>query len=152
MRKFLQCVVISGAMLCALLPVAANAQPGGPALERSKWVGSEQLEGYGELEFHYRAGGVVIMIDTDGANQGTFRQVGSEVTMTFYDGRVVYQGRIQGNTMTGTGRNQRGSWNFTVSVNGSTGPLPPSPLPPAPLPPGPTPPGPPSPPLPPLPR
>ncbi|MBM3995975.1 MAG: hypothetical protein FJ303_17765 [Planctomycetes bacterium] len=160
MRKLMQIAVCAGAMLLAIQPIEALAQSGGPRLERSRWVGQEQLEGYGDLEFVFRASGVVIMIDTDGANQGTYRQVGTDVVMTFYDGRVVYQGRMQGNTMTGTGRNARGSWSFTVTLNGSENPQPPSPpplppspppqppSPPTPSPPDPMPPGPPSPPLP----
>jgi hypothetical protein len=81
----------------------------------SQWTGSEDLQGYGELEFRFRANGRVTMIDADGPHAGTFTSTGNRVTLRFHNGAVVYSGTIDGETLTGTATNGKTNWTFTVS-------------------------------------
>ena len=77
------------------------------------WVGTENLGGYGRLEFQFPANGQVTMIDAREVSYGSFTRNGSNITLTF-PGRAVYHGVINGNTMSGTGHDDTRTWNFTV--------------------------------------
>ncbi|MBI1830403.1 MAG: hypothetical protein HYR84_03020 [Planctomycetes bacterium] len=109
----------------------------------TSWSGSEDLGGYGALRFTF-SGSSVTMYDTDGSHSGTWEQNGNSITMKFYQGGVVYTGRIRGQivnykssflknnddfyvfhvgvdcegaSIEGTARNRKGTtWNWNVSM------------------------------------
>jgi hypothetical protein len=81
------------------------------------WVGSEDLEGYGRLEFQFYSGGRVVMIDARETVDGTFSRSGDSITLSF-PGVATYSGYIRGNNMSGTGRDDKGTWNFSVQYQG----------------------------------
>ena len=54
-----------------------------------RWVGSENLPGYGTLAFELFGGGRVVMTDAKGVSEGTWRQNGQLVTLQFRNGQVV---------------------------------------------------------------
>jgi hypothetical protein len=81
----------------------------------STWTGSENLPGYGKLTFAFRAGGAVTMFDAKGETQGTWTQSGDQVAIRFNG--CVYQGRINGQTLSGSGRLTQGqTWTFQVTL------------------------------------
>jgi hypothetical protein len=84
----------------------------------TSWTGSENLPGFGKLTFVFRAGGAVTMIDAKGETPGSWTQNGDQITITF-DG-CVYQGRINGQTLAGSGRLAQGqTWTFQVTLQKS---------------------------------
>jgi hypothetical protein len=108
---------------------AAPANNGGPAqvaapqavanVAGSTWSGTENLPGFGKLTFVFRANGSATMIDTKGETAGNWTQNGNDVTINFNG--CVYQGRINGQALAGSGRitsgNQAGqTWTFQVSL------------------------------------
>jgi hypothetical protein len=103
-------------------PPQAPAKPVGKNLADSTWTGSENLPGYGKLTFEFGADGAATMIDTKGETPGTWTQNGNEVTIRF-DG-CVYQGRVNGQTLSGSARltggpNQGQTWSFQVRLQKS---------------------------------
>jgi len=103
-------------------PGPGNGQAQQPAptnnIAGTTWTGSENLAGFGKLSFVFRTGGAVTMIDTRGETLGSFTQNGDEVTIRF-DG-CVYQGRINGQTLSGSGRLAQGqTWTFQVTLQKS---------------------------------
>jgi hypothetical protein len=95
-------------------PVAAPAAPPAPApgLANTTWVGSE--EGFGRLEFRFQPTGQVTMIDTTGSHPGTYSLQGNAVTLTFFNGEVVYNGTLNGQAITGSAHNTKKTWSFSV--------------------------------------
>ncbi|SRR6266545_2957104 len=79
------------------------------------WVGSEDLGGYGRLAFRFLSSKRVVMIDSDGKTEGKWSQKGSQVTLSFDAGQLVYTGTFNGPTLSGTASNGRTTWNWTVS-------------------------------------
>ena len=86
-----------------------------PTLART-WTGSESLQGFGRLSFELHNGGRAVMHDAAGTTQGVWQQSGNQITLQFDNGRIVYTGMMQGNTILGTARNDRTSWNFSVTA------------------------------------
>jgi hypothetical protein len=78
------------------------------------WEGDEDLAGYGALTFRLWAGGKAVMIDAKETMEGTWSKEGNTVTLTFGGGNIVYTGTINGQTFSGTARDLRHRWNFTV--------------------------------------
>lgn len=93
--------------------------PEAPAnVSGTTWTGSENLQGYGKLTFVFRAGGNATMIDARGESQGTWSQNGADVTLRFNG--CVYQGRINGQSLSGNGRITEGAqagqtWTFQIT-------------------------------------
>lgn len=54
------------------------------------------------------------MIDAQQTVEGTWQQQGQEMTLRFSGGRIVYAGTINGPVMSGTARNERTSWSWSV--------------------------------------
>lgn len=105
-----------GAPAVPSLPAAPPSPAVGQGLVKTTWIGNESLQGYARLEFRFEANGKAIMIDSDGSHDGTYTQQGSQVTLQFYNGTVVYTGMLNGNVLSGTAKNGSGAtWNFTVS-------------------------------------
>jgi hypothetical protein len=84
-------------------------------LADGSWSGGETLQTYGALQFHLGAGGQATMNDKDGSIPGSWSQSGNSVVLRFYEGHVVYTGTLNGRTLSGTARNGRTSWTFSVS-------------------------------------
>jgi hypothetical protein len=117
---------LSGAPAAA--PAAGGPAPAGtpaPApvvtasIAGSTWNGNENLPGFGKLSFVFRAGGAATMIDAKGQTEGTWTQNGNDVTINFNG--CVYQGRINGQSLTGSGRITSGgqsgqTWSFQVTL------------------------------------
>jgi hypothetical protein len=78
------------------------------------WTGKEQLKGYGKLSFRLYSSGEAVMTDSREMVTGTWRQEGNEVTLRFFNDRVVYRGFIRDSVMYGMARNVRSSWSWTV--------------------------------------
>jgi hypothetical protein len=97
-------------------PVASTAPLGkNGGLIGAAWIGSETLQGYGQLEFRFEPNQVAVMKDRDGNSYGRWTKTNNQVRLTFYDGTVVYDGRITDKTISGTARNAKGSWTFNVA-------------------------------------
>jgi hypothetical protein len=103
---------------------APNAKPAQPVELKSNivgttWTGTENLPGFGKLTFTFHTGGAATMIDAKGQTDGTWTQNGNDVTISFNG--CVYQGRITGQTISGSGRITAGAqsgqtWSFQVTV------------------------------------
>ncbi len=108
-------------------PAVPPSQPASVQLV-GRWVGSEDLKGYGQLVMELQDGGIAFMIDKDGRNQGTWGVQGNAVTLTFYKGTVAYRGTLAGNAITGTANNGSVQWGFTLrrDVPAPSGPPAPS--------------------------
>jgi hypothetical protein len=95
--------------------VMAPAKLGGTV-----WAGSETLNGFGDLVFGFRPDGTAFMCDArsdpnDAKTyvRGTWSRNGTRVTIRFDD--CVYQGRLNGTALAGTGRLNNGqTWTFQV--------------------------------------
>ncbi len=93
---------------------AADQSVGGQA---NVWIGNERLDGYGRLEFRFYENGSVVMIDARETCNGSFSQNGNSITLTF-PGRAIYYGAINGNSMSGTARDNTRDWTWTVTYSG----------------------------------
>jgi hypothetical protein len=115
----------NGGAAAANQGAAVNADKPAPAPQAqvsvagSTWSGTENLPGFGKLTFVFRANGSATMIDTKGETAGNWTQNGNDVTVNFNG--CVYQGRINGQSLAGSGRitsgNQAGqTWTFQVAL------------------------------------
>jgi hypothetical protein len=112
----------SGSQSAAIASTPAPTNNTTPAvaqgLANTNWIGTENLESYGRLEFRFLADGKVMMIDTAGQTIGAYSQNGQSLTLTFHTDNVyaVYQGAVNGNVFAGTGRAKDGAtWTFSVA-------------------------------------
>ena len=82
------------------------------------WSGTEDLAGFGKLTFQFDADGKATMIDAKTRVLGKWAQAGDQVTITFSN--CVYQGKLQGSSLTGTARYTTGeaSWTFSLTPEG----------------------------------
>jgi hypothetical protein len=103
---------------------APPAPPAPPVVAglSGRWVGTEDLPGYGALTFEFAPAGVSFMTDKDGRRQGTWKLEGTQVTLIFYDGTVMYRGAAAGNMMSGTATSGSRTWNWRVSQEAGTAP------------------------------
>jgi hypothetical protein len=97
------------------LRLAAVWPSAGVNLAGTTWSGSEQLTGFGKLTFRFHANHRAIMQDTSGTSEGSWDQKGSQVTLRFAQGRVVYRGTLRGSTLAGTAGNGHGAWTWRVA-------------------------------------
>jgi hypothetical protein len=107
-------------------PPPPNNDPQQPVnLVNTTWGGNETLPGYGPLTFQFTGDTQATMTDKDGNSQGSYTQMGNNVTLKF-KGSVTYTGTINGNTMQGTATNTKTTWNWTVTrdaaANGALNP------------------------------
>lgn len=92
-------------------PVKTVSLPG------TTWAGSETLSGFGKLSFRFEANGQATMIDTSGSYPGTWTQQDSAVTLSFFNGDVIYRGQLMGVQFSGTATNKAAaSWTFQLSL------------------------------------
>jgi hypothetical protein len=102
-------------------PNGKQPQPVEPQMNivGTTWNGNENLPGFGKLTFAFRANGAATMIDAKGQTEGTWTQNGNDLTINFNG--CVYQGRITGLTISGSGRLTAGAqtgqtWSFQVAL------------------------------------
>ncbi len=86
------------------------------------WSGNEDLANYGQLTFHILPDNRAIMVDARSTMEGTWQQQGSQVTLTFDGGRIVYRGTVRGTTLSGTAGNGRTTWTWSVRLQGNAQP------------------------------
>jgi hypothetical protein len=103
----------------AATPAPAPAPQAVVSVAGSTWSGTENLPGFGKLTFVFRANGSATMIDTKGETAGNWTQNGNDVTINFNG--CVYQGRVNGQNLAGSGRitsgNQAGqTWTFQLAM------------------------------------
>ncbi len=124
---------ITGQLALAVVPRVARKTNGGglmPApggggktsggrLAGTVWSGSEQLAGYGKLTFRLWASNRATMHDARETMAGSWHRSGSQVTLRFDDGRVVYRGTLHGDTLSGTASNGDRRWTWSVRAMGS---------------------------------
>jgi hypothetical protein len=96
-----------------------KGKPGGGQLAGTVWSGSEQLAGYGKLSFRLKANNRATMQDAQETMEGTWHQQGSQVTLRFDEGRVVYRGTLNGDTLSGSASNGEQRWTWSVRAAGS---------------------------------
>jgi hypothetical protein len=103
--------------LFAASPVLAQTStPKKGTLIGTAWTGRETLPGFGSLTFEFEEGNNVTMIDARDTLPGTYKRNGAVITLSFDNGLVIYSGRINGKTMSGTARNPRTTWNWSVKL------------------------------------
>lgn len=91
-----------------------------PSERPRRFVGNENLAGFGKLSFDLYSNGVAVMIDAQATTEGLWRQDGNQFTLSFVNGAVVYTGTLNGTTLSGTATSpaarQQGvrSWNWNV--------------------------------------
>ncbi len=73
-----------------------------PAETPKRFAGSETLPGYGKLSFALYSNGRVIMEDAKSSVDGIWRQQGTQFTLSFSNGSVVYTGTLNGSTLSGS--------------------------------------------------
>jgi hypothetical protein len=99
--------------------VAGTDAPRPPAAKTrtrhlSTWSGQETLQGYGKLTFRLYEDNKAVMLDAKEVSNGEWERNGNRITLRFDDGRVVYDGEMDGSELRGTARNDRTSWNWSV--------------------------------------
>jgi Caspase domain len=112
---------ISGNMTLAM-PAAANianneneAKPQPTVKASSKrWIGTENLPGYGALALTFSTDGSVIMADAKATSKGTWEMTGDQITARFDNGRVLYTATIRGGAMSGSASNGNRTWSFSM--------------------------------------
>ena len=105
------------------MPPGMNMLPPGNQqsdLRGSVWDGSETLPGYGKLRFQFISNTQAIMVDARDTLRGTFLHTANNVTLVF-PGNVTYNGRINGNNMSGNATNGKDNWTWTLNRTGGTG-------------------------------
>ena len=80
----------------------------------TQWAGGENLYGYGNLTMQIYAGGRAVMLDARSISQGTWQQHGQQITLTFDFGRIVYNGFLNGNVMSGNAQNGCSAWTWNL--------------------------------------
>lgn len=99
--------------------VVAAAKPL-PAERPVRWVGNENLPGFGKLAFNMYSNGRVVMEDAKSTSDGSWRREDNHYTLTFSNGAVVYTGTLNGNVLAGDATSPRTrqegvrSWNWSV--------------------------------------
>ena len=79
------------------------------------FMGGETLPGFGPLTFEMFGGGRAVMVDAKERSEGVWQQNGTQVTLQFSGGRVVYTGNLTNKLITGTATNGQASWSWSVA-------------------------------------
>jgi hypothetical protein len=67
-----------------------------------RFTGNETLPGYGTLSFALYSNGRAVMVDAKSTSEGIWRQQGSQYTLSFANGAIIYSGTLQGTTLSGS--------------------------------------------------
>ena len=97
-------------------------------LKNTRWNGTETLPGFGKLNFQFITDSSVVMVDAKETLRGSYVHTGNNVTITF-SGGIIYNGAINGNTMSGNATNAQDNWTWTVNKIGGGAPTPANPIP-----------------------
>jgi hypothetical protein len=95
-------------------PAPGNFGPPPVQLEGT-WTGSENLQGFGRLQFRFEANGRVVMTDAQNTVAGRWYRNGNAIHLSFYNGNCDYFGTISGNQISGRATANNRSWTWTVS-------------------------------------
>jgi hypothetical protein len=91
--------------------------PRPPRLIGSSFSGSEDLNGYGKLTFHFVDAKHVTMYDARNTVQGRWEPGGGNtVYLYFYNDQCVYRGTLTGNTLSGTARSANALWSWKTTL------------------------------------
>ncbi len=90
---------------------------GGASLDNTRWDGTENLSGFNKLSFELNAGGQAVMVDARERVNGTWRLQGNKLTVNL-PGYAIYNGTVNGRTMSGTGVADGKTWTFAVNQAG----------------------------------
>lgn len=82
----------------------------------ASFSGTEDLPGYNVLHFQFHGNGRVTMLDADGATQGTCHIDGSQVTLRFHNGSVVYHGAWTERSLSGAATNGKRIWSWKMTM------------------------------------
>jgi hypothetical protein len=104
--------VLAALATSALAPAHAQKKSG---LVGTNWNGRENLAGYGALTFTFEDDGNVTMIDAKETVLGRYTRNGQAIVLNFFNGQAIYSGRINGKTISGTARNARSTWTWSVT-------------------------------------
>lgn len=98
------------------------APPTAGSVAGTTWTGTEDLPGYGKLTFQFVQGGEALMVDAKKTIKGTWSQSANKVTITFQN--CVYEGTVQGKSMTGNAHftTDDRTWTFALTFAGATPP------------------------------
>jgi hypothetical protein len=98
----------------------ANKGAGKPQanLLGSVWAGKEGLDGYGVLKVEFGGNGKATMTDAKETTTGKWRQEEDNVTITFYEGSVIYSGRMVfgGYRISGVAKKGNTDWTWDVKL------------------------------------
>lgn len=81
----------------------------------ASYVGTETLTGYNRLAFDLHANGRATMHDADGTTHGSWEASGTNVTLRFYNGTVVYVGSWNGDSLAGAAANAKTTWRWNLN-------------------------------------
>ena len=116
---------IQGSMTLAMAPRSNNPPAVATVKTTSKrWIGSEDMPGYGALAFTFFSDGRVIMADAKTTSEGTWKATGNEVTARFDNGRVLYTGTVNGTQISGNASNGNTTWTWSVQAEAAIRPIP----------------------------
>lgn len=93
-----------------------------PSGKAQRWVGTETLAGFGKLSFSLYSDGRAVMVDARDTVEGTWTRKGQNMTLTFFNGSVVYQGTVNGASLAGTASgpasrmNTRTTWAWSTQM------------------------------------
>lgn len=94
---------------------ARNGAPVAPASNFTQWAGNEQLAGFGKLSFQLYTDARAVMIDAQGATEGTWQRTVDRITLQF--GGVVYAGILNGSSFSGASSDGAISWTWSVQFH-----------------------------------
>jgi hypothetical protein len=135
MGRIVTSLLLAGVLACSCTGQALAQTSAFPsALQNTVWTGKENLFGqWTELSFALMAGNQAVMVTPQGKTQGTWQQLGTQVVLQFPNIKTVFTGTLNGNTLSGQGQDNLGSWSFSVTKLANN-PPPVAPLPVAPAP------------------
>jgi Caspase domain len=81
-----------------------------------RWIGTENLPGYGPLAMTFSTDGSVVMADAKATSTGTWEATGDQVTARFDNGRVLYTATLRGGMMSGSASNGNRTWSWSVQA------------------------------------
>jgi hypothetical protein len=85
-------------------------------LANTSWSGQEKITGqWTPISFKFQAGGQATMVIPGGTYSGTWNQTGNQVTISLPTINNTFTGTINGNTISGQGKDNVGPWDFTLN-------------------------------------
>lgn len=86
-------------------------------LPGTTWNGKEDLGNFGKLTFKFHpTQNSVTMIDAKETSEGAYEVDADRIALSFYNGTVVYTGKLNGRTLSGQAVNGKAKWNWSVTM------------------------------------